>query len=459
MSLIKTLEGHVAPVRSVAFSRNGAFIVSCTGSIYSIFANKIKVWSVDTGECVRTFIGHPAIISSVSFSPNGAYIVSGSNDTTVKVWSVVSGLEMSSFDHSSYVSSVEFSPDGASIVSGSYDNTVKIWSVESGECVRTMETDSEINSVSFSPDGVYIASGSRGRMVEVWSVESGECVMTFAGHLDQVNSVSFDPVEPYGLWIASGSDDCTVKVWDVQDGGCATTFESDSEIDSVSFDPGDRRYIVSGERDRTVKVWSLETNECLRTLAGHSAAVTSVSFSQDGASIVSGSMDATVKIWSTDPLPALPYDLGQTIQYAEFNVDAPSPLIKLIYDDLEQDNTDISCDFMAGAKEYPLMLNCGHIFCLEEVRDLRRRNDSRCPYCRSQITHVHVMTAAEIKTREMSSVNKDIEDLERCKGYTTRTPEEKRCKGYTKKLKDKKEEKARKEAERIRRKQIPRLKL
>ena len=457
MSLIRTLEGHVAPVRSVAFSRDGAFIVSCTGSIYSIFANKIKVWSVESGECVTTLAGHSDSVNSVSFSPDGAFIVSGSNDNTVKVWSVVSGLEMSSFDHSSYVSSVEFSPDGASIVSGSWDNTVKIWSVESGECVTTLEGHSDyVTSVSFSPDGQWIASGSWDNTVKVWSVESGECVTTLAGHLDDVNSVSFDPAE--GLLIASGSDDCMVKVWDVQDGECVTTFETDSNINSVSFSP-DGASIVSGSGDRTVKVWSVESGECVTTLAGHSNRVLSVSFSPDGASIVSGSMDSTVKVWSTEPLPQLPYELGKNIAYAEFDIHR-SVAIRLIYDDLEQDNSDISCEFMKGAKEFPVrLIPCNHIFCLKEVRDLKSHNMRNCPYCRSRIDTVHVMTAAEIKTREMSSVNKEIEDLKGCEGYTTRTPEDKRCRGYTKKLKDKKAEKARKEAERIRRKGIPRLKL
>jgi len=178
-------------------------------------------------------------------------------------------------------------------------------------------------------------------------------------------------------------------------------------------------------------------------LEGHSSYVNSVSFSPDGTRIASGSDDETVRVWSTEPLP---YDLGQTIQYAEFNVERPVA-VRLIYDDLEQDNTDISCDFMGGAKEYPLrLIPCNHIFCLEEVRGLKRQNNSRCPICRREITAVHVMTVSEIEEKEMSGVNKEIQDILKCRGYT-------------KKLKDKRAEKVRKDAERIRRKGIPRLKL
>jgi len=171
-----------------------------------------------------------------------------------------------------------------------------------------------------------------------------------------------------------------------------------------------------------------------------------VSFSPDGKHVASGSYDNTVKVWSTEPLPVLPYDLGEDITYVEFNVERPVA-IRHIYDDVEQDNSEISCNFMGGAKEYPLRLvPCNHIFCLEEVRGLKRRNSRNCPYCRSEITGVHVMTAEEIEEKEMSGVNKEIRDILKCKGYTKR-------------LKVKREEKARKEAERIRRKQLPRLKL
>ena len=80
----------------------------------------MKVWSVESGECVTTFNGHSSDVTSVSFSPDGASIVSGSCDNTVKVWSVESGECVTTFNgHSSRVTSVSFSPDGASIVSGS----------------------------------------------------------------------------------------------------------------------------------------------------------------------------------------------------------------------------------------------------------------------------------------------------------------------------------------------------
>ena len=51
----------------------------------------MKVWSVESGECVTTLEGHSSYVRSVSFSPDGKHVASGSDDKTVKVWSVESG--------------------------------------------------------------------------------------------------------------------------------------------------------------------------------------------------------------------------------------------------------------------------------------------------------------------------------------------------------------------------------
>jgi WD40 repeat protein len=76
----------------------------------------------------------------VAFSPDGKYLVFGSWDSTVRLWSVQSHMEITTLQgHSGYVISIAFSPDGMCLASGSADNKIKLWNIESQKEVSTLQ--------------------------------------------------------------------------------------------------------------------------------------------------------------------------------------------------------------------------------------------------------------------------------------------------------------------------------
>jgi WD40 repeat protein len=67
---------------SAVFSNDNKFIISGSGD------ETLKLWDVQTGECLKTFKGHSGCVFSVSFSNDNNFIISGSQDKTLKLWDV-----------------------------------------------------------------------------------------------------------------------------------------------------------------------------------------------------------------------------------------------------------------------------------------------------------------------------------------------------------------------------------
>jgi WD40 repeat protein len=77
------------------------------------------VWNAATGTEIRAFKGHEGSVSSVAFSPDGARVLTGLFDNTVRLWDAATGKELRAFKgHERSVFSVAFSPDGGRVLTG-----------------------------------------------------------------------------------------------------------------------------------------------------------------------------------------------------------------------------------------------------------------------------------------------------------------------------------------------------
>lgn len=188
---IARLEGHDKEgILCVAFSPDGSQVIS------GGYDKAICVWDIKTGKEVRRIDGHSAVVGSVAVSRDGRRILSCSGKN-VYLWDAVTGKKLHQFTgHTLSVSEVDFSPDGRYAVSGSQDNTARLWRLpdtppqmpdspqaEQGKIsvVRRIPVSAvadQFYDLAISKDGKYALVtkdiNTPGARLEVYNVATGE---------------------------------------------------------------------------------------------------------------------------------------------------------------------------------------------------------------------------------------------------------------------------------------------
>jgi len=249
------------------------------------------------GATLCDYRGHTGRVRSVSWSPDGTRIASGSEDTTVQIWSpgtFAGSLVRTYRRHLSEVMSVSWSPDGTRIASAS--KSVNIWDPNTGERMLDYHADGALVSmVCWSPDGTRVASASRDGTVQVWNALTGETRLIYRGHAGRVHAVAWSPD---GMSIASGGEDATVQVWDAGRGSHLFTLrEHTRSVLSVAWNPTGSR-IASGSQDKTVQVGDTTREATILTYAGALGVVFAATWEPSGTfCVASGSGDRAVRVW------------------------------------------------------------------------------------------------------------------------------------------------------------------
>ncbi|WP_315789311.1 serine/threonine-protein kinase [Fischerella sp. JS2] len=226
--LLHTLKWQGYLYYPITISPNGHFIA--TSRDWTILFNPvigyrdfplIGIWNLKTGEFIYEIAGHFGLVNSIAFSPDSQILASGSNDATIKLWSVKTGKLIRTLNENAQeykfpenyqaILSVAFSPQGNIIASGSRDKIINLWNPITGQLIRTLSGHSElINSLAFSPDGKILATASKDKTIKLWQIDIGNQIYTFSKYSHSVNCITFSPD---GQTLASCDDSGNIKIW------------------------------------------------------------------------------------------------------------------------------------------------------------------------------------------------------------------------------------------------------
>ncbi|XP_075452065.1 echinoderm microtubule-associated protein-like 6 isoform X2 [Ascaphus truei] len=266
---------------------------------------------------------------ALAMHPKKPLAVTGSDDRSVRLWSLAEHALIARCNMEEAVRSVGFSPDGSQLALGMKDGSFTVLRVrDMTEVVHIKDRKEVIHEMKFSPDGSSLAVGSNDGLVDVYAVAQrykkiGECnkSSSFITHIDwsgdskylQTNDGSGERLfykMPSGKYLTNKEEIKGIHwfSWTCVVGpevnGIWPKYTDITDINSVDANYSSTA-LVTGDDFGLVKLFrfpSLKKGAKFRKYVGHSAHVTNVRWSHDFQWVLStGGADHSVFQWRFIP--------------------------------------------------------------------------------------------------------------------------------------------------------------
>jgi WD40 repeat protein len=302
-----TLEGHVGPIASVSFSRDGKRLASASASVANnlmtivisspLGSDDARIWDVETGKQLVVFRGHAAQIRDVKFSPDGNWILTASDDGTARLSlaNTVKNAVTVIKDSATILVSATFSPDGKKIVTTSDHATVRIWDAATGQQLNDLIGHSKVGlgvvMAAYSSNGNRIVTAGSDRTARIWDAATGKELVVFRGHQAkscQINyGLSMASFSPDGSRVASAGDDGTVRIWNADTGDQIHEFKGHCLKGYAAFSASGEQLVTAASgglsgAPSSARIWNANTGAQIATLPIDVGGMTMISLSLNG---------------------------------------------------------------------------------------------------------------------------------------------------------------------------------
>ncbi|MFO0331167.1 MAG: caspase family protein [Bacteroidota bacterium] len=282
-------DGSTGMLYASAVSPDGTLLAIAGYTITPDNQVYIAVIDINKGIQVATALGHTNVVNSLAFTGNGKYLVSGSDDATVKVWSVnpssTSYKEVITLNAGAPVKYLAMNPvtmDVAAVVEGKNEITVySLAMLEKGGLKFNPRFwhrhRGEVNKIAFSPDGTYFASSSQAKEFFLWRAD-GSFVKDLSAE-QPINAIAFS----HDAKILVGLDVAGHGVsYGVPGGNKFTDFNGhDNTVMAAVFSPQDNgSYVVAsaGGNNNEIYQWNPINGKTIRKVKGKGSAIQNLAF-------------------------------------------------------------------------------------------------------------------------------------------------------------------------------------
>ena len=299
---------------------------------------------------------HRESVLSLAFSPDGAFLVTGSGDGVARVWSAdetfslknehlddggrsprrrvatpkapaipIAALAIPSLGAVRCVDAAPLREAGEQdlVATGGEDGTVRVWSWrEPGSGEPATVNDARFATPTSDLTCELMLKGHAGGVTAMALCPVFRETVRDRDHVrgartnstNSTNSARGGPSRPSAgasFRVAAGGDGGALVAWTFAAADASASAEARPSTRRLAFGAAHARggvractfltveadVLASASEDRTVRLWDLQTGSCLCALVGARAAAESVAFSPDGAFLLAGVADGSLVAW------------------------------------------------------------------------------------------------------------------------------------------------------------------
>lgn len=269
--------------------------ISPDGKNLALASIDIRILPVSKGKAL-TLKGHRATVNSLVFTSDGSLLASGSEDYTIRLWSLAKGKLLSTIQGNKVVG---ITADGKSLLSVSLDNNVNVWSLPDAKLLATVKRNISWDLIlAISPDGKMLVVASNDGTTALWSLPEGKLLTTLRGSTEAVEAIA---ISPDGKTLACGYKDSTIKLWSLPERKFIATLASYPEfVEKLAITPNGKTLATISDEGKAIKIWSLPEGRLLSTFEEHQGYIKALAVSPDGRILLSGDSEGVVILWDLE---------------------------------------------------------------------------------------------------------------------------------------------------------------
>ena len=279
-AFVKSHLSHTKRISSLSWSCSGHLLASGSQD------QTIRLWSIDhsTGALKKpaeVLRAHTGTVDALSWHPTDANVLaSGSSDRTVMIWNTKGGAAnagVTKVELKGQTLSMSWSVDGSFLFAGTREDTFFMIEGRRGAIVMQHQFAMELNEFALTPSGlIYCAMGNRGAAVDEGMVIVCKLVKTTTSATTTTTTTT--PNINTSSSSSSSSDALNTR-WVLEE--VVRVKANASPIISLKFSPSFSSF-ATGAGDSIVTLWDSSEVACLRTIDKADSQIRGVSFSHSG---------------------------------------------------------------------------------------------------------------------------------------------------------------------------------